>query len=258
MARKQKTESELRKNLLKEGGHGFICHPSDVHELSRRALITTGVSLTGYLSTASLMPPLFGQSEQFSALKRLVWINMRGGWDILEITDPKTGSTAGIDMTYDYGLATQLAGSNGERIGRWLPNLGALGNDMVVVRGIAMGTTSHNAGSIYMDTGVLSNAGTVNAASIPAIVASESDATIPIIQLNGGSDPMIDRGLLSPVSVVRAQNLELYRSLYPETQVEIDRKNLILDHVKKSIGRVQDKSGANDRLTAVTNAESKI
>ncbi len=38
-----------------------------------------------------------------------------------------------------------------------------------------------------MDTGVLSNAGRVNAASIPAIVASESSASDDsIIQLDGG------------------------------------------------------------------------
>ena len=88
-----------------------------------------------------------------------------------------------------------------------------IGDDLLLVKGISMGTTSHNAGSVYMDTGILSNAGTVNSASIPSIVASEGTSTIPIIQLNGGTDPKIDRGLLNPVSAVRAQDLELYRSM---------------------------------------------
>src|SRR5690606_32935038 len=98
----------------------------------------------------------------------------------------------------------------------------------------------------------------VNAASIPAIVASESDATIPIIQLNNGNDPLADRGLLNPVSVVRAQNLELYRQMYPQTQSETQLKLRMLEYLQDSVARTQARVGSNDRLTAVNTARSKI
>ncbi|SMF55510.1 DUF1501 domain-containing protein [Pseudobacteriovorax antillogorgiicola] len=233
-------------------------HPKVAAEVSRRQLLQSGVSLTGYMSMASLFGQRALAQSAFPVQRRLVWINMRGGWDILEITDPKPASTSGIDMTYDWGLAPQL--SNGtDRVGRWLTRLASQqGDDMLVVRGLNMGTTSHMAGSVYMDTGILSNAGNVNSASIPAIVASESDATIPIIQLNGGSDPITDRGLLNPVSVVRAQNLELYRSMYPDTDETLNQKLLMLDHLNNSIAKAQAVQGENDRLTDLSNAQAKV
>ena len=51
-----------------------------------------------------------------------------------------------------------------------------------------MATTSHNAGRVFADTGIRNNTGEVNGA-IPAIVAADSNATIPIIQLRGGANP---------------------------------------------------------------------
>ncbi len=251
----------LKSNLFYGSGHGHVCHPQQVSELSRRELLTTGASLTAYALASQVLniPQAIAQSGTYTPQRRLVWINMSGGWDILEVTDPKVSSTAGIDMMYDWGLAQTLNGSSGsDRIGRWFTRLAAQGSDVVVVRGLGMGTTSHMAGSVYMDTGILSNSGNVNSASIPAIVASESQATIPIIQLNGGSEPKIDRGLLSPVSAVRAQNLDLYRSMYPQTDQELAQKLMILDHLKDSITRVQTRSGSYDRLTAVASAEQKI
>jgi hypothetical protein len=197
--------------------------------------------------------------ESFPLQRKLVWINMRGGWDILEVTEPKVSSTAGIDMMYDWSLASPIAGADSSlRIGRWLPNIAALGSDLLVVRGIAMGTTSHDAGSTYMDTGILSNAGSVNAASIPSIVASQGVSTIPIIQLNGGSDPRIDRGLLNPVSVVRADNLALYRGMFPIADEEKQRRMAVLDYVKSSIDRLRAETGGNDRLSGMEAAETKV
>ncbi len=237
-----------------------LCHPSQVEELSRRELLKTGACLTGYICASQLIAGRRAiAAPTFPVQRRLVWINMSGGWDILEITDPKTGSTSGIDMVYDWGLANVIAGgSSNDRIGRWLPNVAALGSDLLVIRGLSMGTTSHTAGSVYMDTGVLSNSGNVNAASIPSIVASESTTTLPIIQLSGGSEPQIDRGLLNPVSVVRAQNLDLYRAMYPANDSALEQKMLILDHLRQSIAAAEARMGANDRLTAISDAEQKI
>lgn len=243
-----------------EASASLLVHPSEIEAFSRRSLLQNGISLTGYLSVAQLL----GLSQTAKAQtsyppqRRLVWINMSGGWDILEVTDPKRSSTANIQMMYGWDQAQALAGSPTEKIGRWMPRIATRGNDLLVVRGLSMGTTAHDAGSIYMDTGVLSNAGRVNAASVPAIVASESGATVPIIQLNGGTEPMTDRGLLKPVSVVRAQNLELYRSMYPAAGNELERKMLMLDYVKSSVERAQAEVGVNDRLSAVSNAEDKI
>ena len=236
-----------------------IYHPRLAQEISRRQLLKTGVSLTGYSTMANLLGTT-ALAQSFTVQRRLVWINMSGGWDILEITDPKPASTSGIDMTYSWGLANQIAGGGtNDRVGRWLTRLASQqGQDMVVVRGLNMGTTSHMAGRVYMDTGILSNSGDVNSASIPAIVASESQATIPIIQLNGGSDPQTDRGLLNPVSVVRAQNLDLYRTMYPETDAELAQKLLILDHLNNSIASSQAARGTNDRLSDLQNAEAKV
>jgi len=237
-----------------------IALPHEADAYTRRQFLRDGVSLCAGVSLASLLGVGTARAQSsYAPQRKLVWINMNGGWDILEVTDPKVGSTSGIDMSYTWGEARPMAGAAGDvRLGRWMPRMAALGADMVVVRGIAMGTTSHMAGSVYMDTGILSNAGRVNAASIPSIVASESGATIPIIQLNGGSDPQIDRGLLKPVSVVRAGNLDLYRSMYPTAQDQIDRRVMMLDYLKSSLTRVSGETGSNDRLTALIAAEEKI
>jgi hypothetical protein len=241
------------------------CLPDEVHAFSRRQILTTGAAVVGYASVARLlgMPAVaMGQAPEqttFPVLRKLVWINMSGGWDILESVDPKKTSTANLDVGYDFNLTHPLAGAPADvRLGRFFPGVASLGDDVLLLRGLAMGTTSHDAGSVYMDTGILSNTGRVNAASIPSIVASESDATIPIIQLGGGMEPMLDRGLLKPVSLVRAQNLDLYRSMYPTEKAAVDRKLAMLDYLKKSVARAKAKVGTNDRLGAVEAAESKI
>lgn len=246
--------------LRPAGGGVDICLPSEVEEISRRQLLQGGVSFAAYASLANLVLPSAARAASaFAPRRNLIWINMNGGWDILEVTDPKVQSTSGIDMIYSWGEAREVSGtSDGTRIGRWLPAIAGLGQDLLVVRGMAMGTTSHMAGSVYMDTGVLSNAGRVNAASVPAIVASESSATIPIIQLNGGTEPQTDRGLLNPVSAVRAGNLELYRSMYPDGDAALQRKMAVLDYLKSSVQSLEDAVGANDRLSGLAAAEDKV
>jgi hypothetical protein len=113
-----------------------------------------------------------------------------------------------------------------------------------------------------MDTGILSNNGVLNAASIPAIVASESGATIPIIQLSGGADPLTDRGLLNPVSPIRAENLDLYRGMYPEDSADTTRRLLLLDHLKTSLSSYRTKTAGaaaeNDRMDNLSAAEQKV
>ncbi len=242
---------------------GIIAHPSEVGALTRRNLLKGGSSIAAYVSLEKMF--CFGNAQAQEVVsptgpaRRLVWIEMRGGWDILETVDPKAASTSGIDVTYNWALAQNL-GSAGEavKVGRWLPGLAQRGDQVVLVRGLAMGTTSHDAGRVYMDTGILSNNGEVNAASVPAIVASESTATIPIIQLNGGAEPQLDRGLLKPVSVVRAENLELYQSMYPSGEADVARRLRMLDYMRASVERIRQAMGTNDRLTDVESAESKI
>lgn len=233
-----------------------FCLPHQVAAINRRNLLKTGVYMSGYMAASQLLRMPTAEAQSYTPVRKLIWINMGGGWDIIEVTDPKPTSTSGIDMPYTWDQAAQL--SDSVKMGRWLQNVAGLGQEVLLVRGIAMGTTSHNAGSVYMDTGVLSNAGQVNAASIPAIVASESSATIPIIQLNGGMDPQIDRGLLNPVSVVRAQNLELYRSMFPQDESESAVRIKILDYLNNSIQRYESSVGTNDRLSALDAAEQKI
>lgn len=230
--------------------------PGEEMELTRRELLGCGISLTASVSLAGLLSPSLARAQS-AVTKKVVWISMGGGWDLLETTDPKPASTSGIQMVYTWGEARTLAGTQ-EKIGRWLPNMAAIGADMLVVRGLAMGTTSHDAGSTYMDTGVLSNNGNVNAASISAIVASESDATIPLIQLQGGMTPRVDRGLAKTVSIVRADNLELYRSMYPTRAELIDRRIALLDYLKTSVERVKEETGDHDRLKGISASETKI
>lgn len=242
---------------------GLICHPAEVAEWSRRSLLKSGVSLAAWVSMDKVFS--LGNARAQDALspsgpvRRLVWVEMRGGWDILETVDPKPASTAGIDVAFNWSLAQNL-GSAGEsvKIGRWLPGLASRGDHILLLRGLAMGTTSHDAGRVYMDTGILSNNGRVNAASIPSIVASESQATIPIIQLSGGAEPQVDRGLLNPVSVVRAENLRLYQSMYPSDDVETQRRLRILDYMRSSVDRIRNVVGASDRITDIEAAEEKI
>lgn len=236
------------------------CLPEEVAYQSRRQLLRTGLSMVATVSLASLLNTSEALAQAtFTPRRKLVWINMSGGWDLLETTDPKVSSTARIDMTYDWNLAHTLAGGDSlTRVGRWLPGIAANGQDVIIVRGLAMGTTSHDAGATYMDTAILSNNGTVNAASIPSIVASESAATIPIIQLAGGMQPRTDRGLLKNISVVRAENLDLYRSMYPGDAALIQRRLKILDYLKSSVTRMRDAVGTNDRLGQLETAESKI
>jgi hypothetical protein len=258
----RRTNFNKRKNLSVPPNFpaGSVCAPEDLDAICRRQFLELGVSLAAFASVGSLLGSKSAHAAPAFALQRkLIWINMSGGWDILEVTDPKASSTSGIDMLYGQDEAHQISGTTDDTyIGRWLPNIAAIGQDLLVVRGLAMGTTSHTAGSIYMDTGILSNAGRVNAASIPAIVASESNATIPIIQLNGGADPQTDRGLLNPVSTVRAENLALYRSMYPSSADGMQRRLRMLDYVKSSLGRFEQSVGTNDRLSGLKAAEEKV
>jgi hypothetical protein len=261
LARKSKLKTTGTPQQAEAGG--LILHPDEVGRVSRRALLQSGLSLTAWVALDQVF--CLGQARAQDAVqpstpqRRLVWIVMNGGWDILETVDPKVASTSGIDVAFDWGLAHQLSGASGDtRLGRWLPNLAARGQDMVLVRGLAMGTTSHDAGRVYMDTGILSNSGQVNAASIPSIVASESTATIPIIQLNGGMEPQIDRGLLNPVSVVRAENLSLYQSMYPIEEDDVARSLKILEYMQGSVARITSAVGATDRLRDVDAAQTKI
>ena len=111
--------------------------PEEVDEYSRRQILQTGMSLTGYVALGSLLNPTAAkaQTTSYPPQKKLVWINMQGAWDILEVTDPKTASTAGIQMAYTWDQASTLAGSGGTvKIGRWLPSIAAQGADVVVVR----------------------------------------------------------------------------------------------------------------------------
>ena len=235
-----------------------FCHPDEVSGISRRQMLKHGISLAGFMTAGQFMGVPAALSQTTSVQRRLVWIMMGGGWDILETVDPRPASTSGIEIMYQWNLANQIAGAADDlKVGRWMPNLAALGADMVVVRGLSMGTNSHTAGQVYMDTGVLSNSGNVNAASIPAIIASQSAATIPVIQLAGGMDVQTDRAT-NNVSVVRAQNLELYRSMYPENSAQLEQKLRIMNHLQASVARVQEATGTNDRLTAISTAQSKI
>jgi hypothetical protein len=245
------------KNLISQTK---FCHPDELGFVSRRQFLTAGVSLSAFASVGQLFSPSTPAlaTSGYPPVRKLVWINMSGGWDILEVTDPKQASTSGIDMLYSWDEAHPLSGGDGTRIGRWWPNVASMGKDVLVVRGLAMGTTAHEAGSIYMDTAILSNTGRVNAASVPSIVASESQAVIPIIQLSGGSEPRTDRGLLSPISPVRAENLDLYRSMYPTDAATIARRISMLDYLKASIAILESKSGTNDRLSNLGTAETKI
>ncbi|MEY4064391.1 MAG: hypothetical protein RIR26_599 [Pseudomonadota bacterium] len=228
----------------------------------RRSFLQMGISLSATFALSRLLGSGRAAAmagEDFPVQRKLIWIHMRGGWDLLETVDPKTQSTSKLDMTYDYGLAQTLAGATEDvRLGRWWSKTAQLGQEIVLVRGLAMGTTSHDAGSVYSDTGVLSNSGNVNAASIPAIVASQSGATIPLIQLNGADTPKTDRGLLKPVSVVRAGELSLYQGLFPQNSTDSDASKRILEYSRLSLLRLQDAAGTNDRLTAAEAARSKI
>ena len=228
--------------------------------IDRRKFLEAGLSLSAFATLPQLLCPTSARAQgSFSVLKKLVWISLDGGWDILESVDPKAASNSNVDLLFPWTQALRLQGTDKDiRVGRHMPGLASLGKEVLLVRGLAMGTTSHDAGSTYMDTGVLSNTGRVNAASIPAVVASESQATIPLIQLAGGMEPRIDRGLLNPVSVVRAQNLDLYRSMYPLEDKDVALRNKILDYLKSSVDRVEAQGGVNDRLSAVKAAEVKI
>jgi hypothetical protein len=231
--------------------------------MDRRSFLEAGVSLSATFALSKLLSAqsVFAQDsgEEFPVRRKLVWIHMNGGWDILETVDPKQNSTSKLDVTYDYSLAQSLAGASQDiRLGRWWPNTAKFGSDLILVRGLAMGTTSHDAGSVYADTGVLSNSGNVNAASIPTIVASQSGATIPLIQLNGGDNPRMDRGLLKPVSVVRAGDLRLYQELFPLNDAAVASRTKILEYSRKSLLRFQNSAGANDRAASAEAARQKI
>jgi len=235
----------------------------DGRAMDRRAFLNAGVTLSATFALSKLFAnqPAFAQSngEEFPVQRKLVWIHMGGGWDLLETVDPKPASTSKLDMTYDYSLAQRLAGASQDlRLGRWWNNTARFGSDLILVRGLAMGTTSHDAGSVYADTGVLSNSGNVNAASIPTIVASQSGATIPLIQLSGGDNPRLDRGLLKPVSVVRAGDLNIYQQLFPQTTQSASAVAKILEYSRRSMTRLQASVGANDRIAGLEAARLKI
>ena len=98
----------------------------------RRNFIRSSVSLSASVIASRLLAPAntFAQvgSEDFPVLKKLVWIHMAGGWDILETVDPKAQSTEKLDVMYDFSLAPRLSGASQDvRLGRWLTKTAAHG-----------------------------------------------------------------------------------------------------------------------------------
>ena len=68
-------------------------------KLNRRDLIKSAISLSAYSSVANLFgKEAFAQSMSFPPQKKLVWIQMSGGWDLLESVNPKPRSTSGIEI----------------------------------------------------------------------------------------------------------------------------------------------------------------
>ena len=140
-AKSMKKSKELLKSSIIDGsGHAHVCHPSQLPDLHRRELLKTGVTLSAYLLASQVLnlgSVARAQASSYAPKRRLVWINMGGGWDILEVTDPKPNSTSGIDMSYEWGFAQSLAGSKSpDKIGRWLSRLALHGQDLLVVRGM--------------------------------------------------------------------------------------------------------------------------
>ena len=124
------------------------CLPDEVATLSRRELLKAGVSLSAFASIGSIfgLPRSLLARSGYPPARKLIWINMSGGWDILEVTDPKPASTSGIDMIYGWDEAHPLANGDGTRIGRWWPNVAAMGKDVLVGADWPWAQPQHEAG----------------------------------------------------------------------------------------------------------------
>lgn len=60
------------------------------------------------------------------------------------------------------------------------------------------------------------------------------------------------------MSIVRAQELELYRKLFPSNATELDASQRIIEYTRRSLLRLQSVTGSHDRLTEIEAARGKI
>ncbi len=98
------------KKIISKTSADFIL-PQMVDNCTRRCFIQSGISLSAYMTAAQFIG--IGRADAATApiQRRLIWINMYGGWDVLETADPKASSNSSVDVSFGWDLAQHLAGA---------------------------------------------------------------------------------------------------------------------------------------------------
>ena len=166
--------------------------------ITRRDILRGGIAGLG----VSLLAPLSPARADDPAPKRLVMVEMQGGWDMLLSTDPRDphGTYTGIDLGTD-ALDPIYRTPRSTRIGT-----GAFARDallgsttaalaphdalLTLVRGLNMNTVSHPTGRAYMATGIAPAGTSPRGSSIGCGVAdawnrSAAPPLLPHVSLGG-------------------------------------------------------------------------
>ena len=174
---------------------------------------------------AFLMKDQFGisdavaQGAEAGSLPLMVFVYFVGGWDTVITLDPRDHSQAihsdplqgGIDTGYDLIAANdaqvmseltssggsglvQPAGSN-IQFGPAIGNIQKHYDKLCVVRGINMGTLTHEVGRRYFLTGKFPRGLSASGSSLPTVLANENAKAYPVPNLVVGGVETYNEGL---------------------------------------------------------------
>jgi uncharacterized protein (DUF1501 family) len=250
-----------------------------LNSLSRRSLLSSlGIGASAF-AASQWMAPMTAQGAGNDEAPLFVFGYFSGAWDTLLSLDPRSSNEANsqIDPAYetlaanDLDLAAVLQANpggivqaaGGMELGPAIGELAQFASDICVVRGINMGTLTHEVGRRHFLTGKFPRGLQASGSALPTAIVDQSPAGVELSNLvmgvetyNEGLDPAA-----SGIVVQRATDLEyLMRALNPAEQPSAELSETMRsyhDLVGCRDARLNN-SGMVDVLNASRNAASQL
>ncbi len=157
--------------------------------------------------------------------KKLLVLFCRGGWDTTMVFDPhfsssQVDSPQGSDWAEHYGLSF-ASSPNRPAVDSFFSDFGFRS---VIVNGIAVGSISHSKCEQLLFSGARGD----QAADLPTMIASQSNALLPHVVLSGPRFPGVHGSVVTPLddlfsSLLQPQSSDLL-SAYLEGQSQGDSR----------------------------------
>ena len=247
--------------------------------LSRRSLLSSlGIGAGAYMASQFVRPSAaWGDGNSDAPL--FVFCYFAGAWDTLLSLDPRSSNDTNsqIDPAFDTlaandpELATVLqanpggivTGAEGMEFGPAVGELSQYANDICVVRGINIGTLTHEVGRRHFLTGKFPRGLQASGSALPTEIVDQSPAGVELANLVMGVETY-NEGLApaaSGIVVQRASDLEyLMRALDPAEQPDAQLSEKMRDYHDLMGCRDArlNNSGLVDVLNASRDAATKL